>query len=131
MPVNKRGKTNGDFVLNVDLAPTILGAAGIAAPPRMQGQDFAALYLAKQHPAWRNEFYYEHAIVLSKERIPASEAVVRHKAKYIYWPDYGVEEFFDLAQDPLEEHDLSKNAARAKEIAVLRERLKFWREQVK
>lgn len=131
MPANKRGKTNDDFVLNVDLAPTILAAAGIAAPIRMQGQNFAPLYLAKQRPAWRNEFYYEHAIVLSKERIPASEAVVRHKTKYIYWPDYGIEEFFDLAQDPLEEHNISKSPARAKEIAVLRERLKFWREQVK
>ncbi len=131
MPASKRGKTNDKFVLNVDLAPTILAAAGIAAPSRMQGQNFAPLYLAKQRPAWRDEFYYEHAIVLSKERIPASEAVVRRKAKYIYWPDYNAEEFFDLAKDPLEERDLSKSTARAKEIAALHERLKFWREQVK
>lgn len=131
LPAEKRGKTNDDFVLNVDLAPTILAAVGIAAPARMQGQNFAPLYLAKQHPQWRNEFYYEHAIVLSKERIPASEAVVRHNSKYIYWPDYGAEEFFDLVKDPQEEHNQSKNPKRAKEILILRNRLKFWREQVK
>jgi arylsulfatase len=48
----KSGRTNDDFVLNVDVAPTILAAAGIAAPPGMQGSNFAPLYLARhQRPA--------------------------------------------------------------------------------
>ena len=45
MPSNKKGTTNDDFTLSVDLAPTILAAAGIEAPKRMQGRDIADLYL--------------------------------------------------------------------------------------
>ena len=51
MPNSKRGTTNDEFVLNVDLAPTILAFAGVAAPSRMQGQNFAPLYLATKRPA--------------------------------------------------------------------------------
>lgn len=46
MPTNRSGQTNDQFTLNADLAPTILAAANIAAPSRMQGRDFAPLYIA-------------------------------------------------------------------------------------
>ena len=46
MPKDRRGSTRDDFTLNVDLAPTMLAAAGIAPPPTMQGRDIAPLYLA-------------------------------------------------------------------------------------
>ena len=36
---DKAGRTNDDFALNVDLAPTILAAAGIKAPATMQGRE--------------------------------------------------------------------------------------------
>ena len=124
MPAEQRGKTNGDFVLNVDVAPTILSAAGIAAPPTMQGRDFAPLYRqnAKPTPAWRDEFFYEHAIITSKERIPASQALVRHDAKYLLYPDYNYEEFFDLKSDPLEQQSLVNNSARKAQLDEMRSR---------
>ena len=34
--------------------------------------------------------------------IPSSEALVTHSEKYIYWPHYNYEEYFDLIKDPLE-----------------------------
>ena len=58
MPAAKRGTTNDDFTLNADLAPTIVAAAGQAAPARMQGRDLAPLYLAATKPAWRTDCYY-------------------------------------------------------------------------
>ena len=105
MPAASKGKTNGDFVLNVDIAPTILAATSVAAPKTMQGRDFAPLYrdAKKPDPPWRDEFFYEHAIIGSKDRIPASQALVRHDAKYIYWPDFKYEELFDLKADPQEQ----------------------------
>ena len=39
MADSKVGQTNDSFTLNVDLAPTILGAAGITVPKGMQGRD--------------------------------------------------------------------------------------------
>lgn len=108
MPAERRGKTNDDFVLNVDVAPTILAAAGISAPAPMQGRDFSPLYLGKGNarPEWRQEFFYEHSTITGKQRIPASLAVVQRDWKYILWPEFGHEELFDLQKDPLEQDNV-------------------------
>ncbi|MEK7830679.1 MAG: sulfatase/phosphatase domain-containing protein, partial [Acidobacteriota bacterium] len=122
MPKAKRGTTNDDFVLNVDLAPTILAAVGVAAPPRMQGQDFAPLYLSAKKTDWRQEFFYEHATIRSTDFIPSSEALVRRNAKYIYWPDFKTEELFDLKRDPREERNLVNDPAQGRRLEELRKR---------
>ncbi len=122
MPAGKRGGTNDDFTLNVDLAPTILGAAGIAAPRTMQGSDFSPLYLAAEKPAWRTEFFYEHAIIIRKDFIPASEALVRKDWKYFFWPDFERAQLFHLSVDPGEETDLANDPAHAKQLAEMRTR---------
>jgi arylsulfatase A-like enzyme len=124
MPAAKRGTTNDDFTLNADLAPTIVAAAGQAAPARMQGRDLAPLYLAATKPAWRTEFFYEHGIIRTKEFIPASEALVRREWKYVFWPDYNVEQLFHLKSDPLEENDVVGVAAHAAVLAEMRARFK-------
>ena len=51
----------------------------------------------------------EHPIIEGKERIPSSEALVTHHDKYIFWPDYQYEEYFNLKSDKLEEHNQIKN----------------------
>ncbi|MGL5020131.1 MAG: sulfatase/phosphatase domain-containing protein, partial [Luteolibacter sp.] len=110
------------YALNVDLAPTILAAAGLKAPPTMQGRDISPLYLAASRPEWRTEFFYEHAIIKDKTFIPASEALVRKDWKYIYWPDFGTEQLFNLAVDPIEENDLVANPAQKDRLAEMRGR---------
>lgn len=122
MAAAKRGRTNDDFTLNVDLAPTILAATGIQAPATMQGRDIAPLYLAAQKPDWRAEFFYEHAVIRSVDFIPASEALVRKDWKYIYWPDFQVEQLFHLAADPGEETDLVADPAQAVRLVEMRAR---------
>jgi hypothetical protein len=34
------------------------------------------LYLRRRPPAWRDEFFYEHPTITSRDRIPSSQAVV-------------------------------------------------------
>lgn len=46
IPLHKRGTLDHSFTLNVDLATTILGAAGLQPPKDMQGQNIAELYLS-------------------------------------------------------------------------------------
>jgi arylsulfatase A-like enzyme len=125
MPTAERGATNDALTLNVDLAPTILAAAGIAAPPRMQGRDLAPLYLggvpASVKPPWRTEFFYEHPTITNIARIPSSEALVRLDIKYVVWPDYGREQLFDLVKDPQETTDVIAEQAYAARLAELRE----------
>lgn len=122
MAQTKHGQTNDALTLNVDLAPTILAAAGIKAPVGMQGTNLAPLYLAKEKPQWRTEFFYEHAIIRDKNFIPASEALVRKDWKYVLWPDFNHEELFDLTADPLEEHDLASDPTQAKRLNEMRTR---------
>ena len=118
----KRGQTNDELTLNVDLAPTLLAAAGIKAPSTLQGRDIAPLYLAPRKPAWRTEFFYEHPTITSIHRIPSSEALVRRDWKYILWPDFGTEQLFDLRADPQEENDLATVSAHSARLDALRRR---------
>ncbi|MFN0084126.1 MAG: sulfatase [Blastocatellia bacterium] len=111
-----------EMALNVDLAPTILAYAGIAPPPRMQGRDIAPLYLSARKPVWRDEFFYEHATIRSTDFIPASQALVRREIKYLFWPDFGYEELFDLRNDPGETRNLVREKAYASRLAQLRAR---------
>ncbi|HKE21593.1 MAG TPA: sulfatase-like hydrolase/transferase [Bryobacteraceae bacterium] len=46
------------LVSHVDLMPTFLAAAGVAAPESVQGRSFLPL-LDRQTSAWRNEVYFE------------------------------------------------------------------------
>ena len=133
MPPAARGKTNGDFVLNVDIAPTILAAANVAAPKTMQGRDFAPLYREAKKPdiPWRDDFFYEHPIILSKDRIPSSQALVRHDAKYILWPDFKDEELFDLEADPQEQKNLIADPAREKQLTEMKQRFATLKEEAK
>lgn len=118
----KRGGINDEFVLNVDVAPAILAAAGIAQPSRMQGKDFSAFYLASQPPVWRKEYFEEHATIRNTNFIPASQSLVRKDWKYFYWPDYQREQLFDLRSDPREENDLANDPAQQARLVELRQR---------
>ena len=77
MPMQKRGTLDDSFTLNVDLAPTILGAAGLHRPKEMQGRDIGDLYVERLKPIepWRTEYYYEFPDINPK--IPPSIALVQ------------------------------------------------------
>jgi arylsulfatase A-like enzyme len=123
LPVSKRGQAIGDITLNVDLAPTILAASKIPIPPRMQGHDFASLYLAPSAPSWRTEFFYEHPTIRNISFIPSSQALVRKDVKYIYWPDFKQEELFDLQTDQSETKNLANDVNQPPALGALRNRL--------
>ena len=105
LPASRPGMTSDAIALNVDLAPTLLAGAGIAAPMSMQGRDLAPLLEGRNVADWRREFFYEHAIVQTKEFIPSSQALVSLEEKYILWPDFQIEELFTLSDDPREERN--------------------------
>jgi arylsulfatase A-like enzyme len=122
LPESKKGEVNDAVVLNVDLAPTILSAAGIQQPGRMQGNDLAPLYLGGGAIDWRTDFFYEHPTISNIERIPSSEALVSKDWKYFYWPDYDHEQLFDLRVDPQEQNDLAKNPDHQAQLIEMRQR---------
>ncbi|MFI3261663.1 MAG: sulfatase [Rikenellaceae bacterium] len=108
LDADSRNINNKDMALNVDLAPTILTAAKAEVPESMQGSDLSLLYIGSKKEInnnrknWRQDFFCEHPIISNKERIPSSQGLVSSTKKYILWPDYGKEEYFDLRKDPKE-----------------------------
>lgn len=124
LPAEQRGQRRDEMVLNIDVAPTILDFAGVSIPGVMQGESLTPL-VRGEHPDWRTEFLYEHRINIAT--IPKSEGVRTERWKYVRYTesDPVVEELYDLAADPLEEHDLAGDADHADELAAMREK---WRE---
>lgn len=123
----RRGETRHEVALNIDVAPTVVAAAGLPVPSVMQGMDVSPLYLRPQAPVWRDEFFYEHPVVLGRDRIPASQALVRRDWKYVEWPDFDYRQLFDLEADPDEVRSLAGNPAHARRQAALAQRLQEWR----
>lgn len=125
----KTNQLNDDITLNVDLAPTILGVAGIPLPANMQGEDLSPLYLRETPEDWRTEFFYEHPTLRSIDFIPASEALVRKDWKYMYWPEHDVEQLFDLTNDPREENDLIDSPEHTIRLSEMRQQFKILKAQ--
>jgi len=131
VPEAGRGQRRDEMALNIDVAPTIVSALGLGVPPTMQGEDLAPLYLDGGAVAWRDEFFYEMHQITSRDRIPASQAIVRRDWKYASWPDWDHEQLFDLSSDPDEAHNLVDEPAYASRRDDMRQRLESWIQRVK
>lgn len=131
MEAGKRGTTNDEFTLNVDLAPTILRFAGYEPPKGMQGRDISDLYLKENVTDWRKEFFYEHPSVKNKNFIPESQALVRKDWKYFYWPEHDYEQLFHITEDPLEQNDLARDPKYSEKLVEMRARFKELKEAAK
>jgi arylsulfatase A-like enzyme len=116
-----------ELALNIDVAPTIVAAAGLPVPTGMQGRSLSPLYLTNQPPGWRDEFFYEHPTISSRDRIPASQGVIRRDWKYVYWPEFDYEQLFNLNDDETERRNLAADPAHAGRRDRMRQKLEEWR----
>jgi arylsulfatase A-like enzyme len=138
LPPARRGGRAGQLVLNVDLAPTMLDAAGLRAPASMQGRSLRPLVFGQQVP-WRGEWFFEHHLVFAG--IPKSEGVRRPRWKYVRYVEQSpvYEQLFDLDADPYEEQDVlhtpevydRQPALYAKQLQFMRARWQALREAVR
>lgn len=132
LPASTRGRRTA-MVLNIDLAPTILGLAGVPVPAAMQGADLRPVLrdsAARVHTDW----YYEHVYSDPARRpIPKTEGVRTEQWKFIRYPDTRpvVEELFDLHADPREERNLAGVAGHAAKLDDLRSRCDAYRGSLK
>jgi arylsulfatase len=131
VPSERRGSTRDQLALTIDLAPTLLTAAGLPVPQVMQGQDLSSLYLGGKPASWRDEFFYEHPTITSRDRIPASQGVIRRDSKYVYWPEFEYEQLFNLKEDAEELRNLALDPAYAGQLSRMRNKLADWRRQAR
>ena len=102
------GATNGDIVLNVDFASTLLELAGGEPLPAAQGRSFAA-QLRGQAPAdWRSSMYYRYYLSHFETEPHWGVRTLTHKL--IYFNRLDQWELYDLQSDPAE---LSRHTATA------------------
>jgi arylsulfatase A-like enzyme len=121
-PVERRGETHDELVLNIDLAPTILDRAGAAIPPSVDGKSLAPL-LERRPVAWREDFFYEHHFH-NASTIPRTEGVRTRDSKYIMYHDVepAYEELYNLRDDPREERNLAEEPSSREQLQALRRR---------
>jgi len=106
------GKKVSEMVLNIDLAPTVLSAAGIEPPPVMQGRSWLDLAQGRTMP-WRDSFLYEYFRDPAFPN-PRIKAVRTREWKYITYPDSKYpDEMYNLIEDPREKNDLAFDPAYA------------------
>jgi arylsulfatase A-like enzyme len=110
--------------LNIDIAPTILGFAGIKKPNGMQGVD---LSLADNK---RQDFFYEHTF-LGSPKLPKVEGVVSPTTKYMNYIEHNYEELFDLNKDPHETTNLVNDPNYAKLLQTQRSRYQVLKQEAK
>ncbi len=96
------------MVQNIDIAPTLLEAAGLQAHAsnNMDGQSFLPLLKGETIP-WRDHILYEYYWEWNFPATPTIFAIRTQQYKYIYyhglWDHDG---FYDLQTDPHERHNL-------------------------
>ena len=118
MTPSQRNTKNHHFVMNIDLAPTILSIGNVTLPNRnsssnnnnsssnsnslptpqqMQGMDMTQLYLPQKNTAttnnstipWRdNELYYEHPTIQNRNFLTASTALISLQYSYMVYPEW-------------------------------------------
>ena len=96
----------------------------------VQGRDLADAYIREARD-WRDEFFYEHPTITSRDRIPSSPGVIRRDWKYVYWPEWSYEQLFNLEQDALEVRNLAGDPEHAADLARMKQKLADWRQLAK
>jgi N-acetylglucosamine-6-sulfatase len=118
------------MIQNIDVAPTLLAAAGCAFPAgrSVDGRSFLPLLRGEQIP-WRDRIFYEYYWEWNFPATPSVFALRTDRWKYIFyhgvWDKNGL---YDLQTDPLERHNLVDVPAFAERRAAMKKELFDWLE---
>ena len=119
----KGGQTISEVVANIDVAPTLLEAAGIEKFEQMDGESFLGL-LKGEKAQWRDYLLYEYYWERNYPQTPTMHAVCGKKYKYVrYHGVWDVDELFDLENDPDEKRNLINDPDHQETVAKLNKRL--------
>jgi N-acetylglucosamine-6-sulfatase len=105
------GTTVDEVVANIDIAPTVLEAAGVIPPESsdMQGRSFLRLAQGQRIP-WRDTLLYEYYWERNFPQTPTIHALRGARYKYIrYYGLWDTDELYDLTADPHETKNLIRD----------------------
>lgn len=121
--VIKPGSRSEAFVMNLDIAPTLLDAAKLKIPEAMQGKSILSLF-RPGHKVFRDAMFYhyyengEHAVSPHFGIRTGRYKLIRFYKRVDAW------ELYDLKKDPSEQHNLYGEKEYLPVIAGLKTRLK-------
>ncbi|SDD80545.1 sulfatase family protein [Pedobacter soli] len=99
--VIKPGTKSNDFVLNMDIAPTVLDAAGVSIPKDIQGESFLPLLNGKNAKG-RDAIYY-HYYENGEHAVSPHFGIKTKRYKLIrFYTRVNTWELYDLQTDPKE-----------------------------
>jgi len=102
----KGGSVVDRVVANIDIAPTIMEAAGLAAPAHFDGKSFVSLAQGRNVP-WRDYFLYAYYWEKNFPQSPTVFSLRGDRYKYItYYGLWDADELYDLQMDPGESKNL-------------------------
>ncbi len=116
------GQRRQELVQNLDMAQTLLDAAGVASPSRMQGRSLTPLLRGEAPEDWRSSIYYEYS-EKGIHNVEPHYGVRTDQYKLIYFPELDAWELYDLHKDPNEVHNRANDEAYAAIQKNLREEL--------
>ena len=110
-------------VANIDIAPTVLEAAGLQAPAGMDGRSFYQLMQGKESE-WREALLYEYYWERNFPQTPTMFAIRTDQYKFItYQGIWDIDELYDMRADPLEQNNLIHDSRMEPVIAGLKQQL--------
>ena len=105
----KSGTVVEEVVANIDIAPTLLDAAGLEPPGTMDGRSFLPLARGRRIP-WPEVQLYEYYWEWNYPHTPTVHAVRGKRYKYIrYHGVWDTDELYDLQDDPHERRNLIRS----------------------
>ncbi len=137
----EKGRTNDWLIDNTDLAPTLLGLAGVETPSYMQGRSFVRALKGERRPDdWRKATYYRYWMHMAHSlAVPAHFGIRSERYKLIFF--YGLDrtnpdnsptpaawELYDLENDPGEMENVYGQPAYAGIVASMKAQLRQTRE---
>jgi len=119
----KAGATVEQVVANIDVAPTILEAAGLRAPAHLPGKSLIPPARGKV-TQWREVLLYEYYWERNFPQTPTMHALRGGRYKYVHYHGiWDTDELYDLQTDPLETANLIFSEAHQGVIKEMNQRL--------
>jgi arylsulfatase A-like enzyme len=106
------GLSSYQLVLNLDIAPTILEAAGVNVPADMQGRSLLPLMGTAAPTEWRKSVYYHYyEYPYGWHNVKKHYGIRTERYKLIhFYNDINAWELYDLQEDPGEIHNIYDTA---------------------
>jgi N-acetylglucosamine-6-sulfatase len=128
----KAGTKIDAMALNIDLAPTLIELAGAPAIEGVHGRSLLPLLKGETPSDWRTDALFEYYLEQNYPNIPTWHAVRTPQWKYVHYDELeGMDELYDLKNDPYEMKNVIKDEANAKQLEALKAELAKLLEQTK